>query len=82
MEHVHMKILDLSSNTCLNGSENRESEPSNWGLKFNTPLDNILLLNFFFGGGISSNKTCGAEIALIANFRYFVKNSNILHTVV
>ena len=57
------KILtDLSSSTCLNISERRASDPNGRGLRFNT---NILFSRSFVSD---------ANIAIIANFSYFVKN--------
>ena len=61
-----MQILNLPSNTCLNGSESRASDPMAdvlgsmlmWG------GGHILLLDFLF----SHYKSCESNIAIIANF--------------
>ena len=48
IEHDHMKILDLSSRTCVNRLENKASDPNGWDPGFNTHSGNNLLLDFSF----------------------------------
>ena len=59
-----MQILDFPSNTCLNGSQSRVSDPGRCGPRFNAHWGNKLLLDILF----SRSKASDANIAIIANF--------------
>ena len=64
-------ILDVSSNTWLDSSERRTSEP-NVGPRFNITGVILLLLNLIC---LLLHKASDTNIAIITNFGYFVKNS-------
>ena len=55
-------------------SERRALDPNYQGPRFSALSGNILLLHFFL---FSSSKACNANISIIVNFGYFVKNMNI-----
>ena len=57
------KVKGIPSNTSLNGSESRVSDPNDRGPRFITHWDNILLLPVFFLSSYSK----GSD-ANIANF--------------
>ena len=50
----------IPSNTFLNGSESRTSDPNGWGPRFNAYWGNFFLF--------SRSEACDANIAVIANF--------------
>ena len=76
-------MLDLTSNTCLNGWGNRASDRSGWGPRSNAQWSNILFLDFMF----SRSKACDANntiIAISANlwktwFAHFCLSSHLTH---
>ena len=62
-----MKNLDILRNTYLSSSKRRAPDPNDWGPRFNAHWGCWII---FFSRG-----ACDANIAIIANFGYFVKNS-------
>ena len=47
IEYDHVKIFDITSNTCLCSSERVTLDPNSWGARSNSHRGNILFLDFF-----------------------------------
>ena len=67
-----MKILDLPSNTCLDSSERRGEEIQMAEVP-GSVLSGVTVCCWIF---FPHSKARDANIVIIANFGYFVKNSN------